>query len=92
MADIELTRSHSLGVDGGRDAVEKVARELDSDLGIQYEWTESTLRFRGQGTDGRIEVEEQSIQLQMNLSAFLQPVRGRIESEAEQYLDRHFPS
>jgi putative polyhydroxyalkanoate system protein len=89
MADIELTRSHSKGLDGGRTAVERVARQLESDLEVDYAWEGDTLRFSGAGADGTIEVDADAVQVQINLSAFLQPLRGRLEEEADQYLDQY---
>jgi putative polyhydroxyalkanoate system protein len=90
MADITLTRSHSLGLADGRDAVERVAQQLEDDLGVRYEWEDDTLHFDGQGADGHIEVQEENVRIAINLSTFLQPLRGQVETEAEKYLDRHF--
>lgn len=92
MPDIELTRSHSLGLDEGRDAVERVAQDLETDLGVEYKWDDDTLLFSGQGADGRIEVASDTIQILINLSAFLQPMKSRLKQEAEQYLDRQLQS
>lgn len=90
MADIELTRSHSLGLDDGRAAVERVAQQLENDIGVDYEWNGSTLRFNGQGADGQIEVEADSVEILINLSAFLRPMQSQLKAEAKRYLDRHF--
>jgi len=89
MADIDLTRLHNLGLEDGRSAIERVARQLDDDLGIDYQWQDNTLHFDGQGADGHIEVSDQSVQVAINLSFFLSPMRSRIETEAERYLDEH---
>ncbi|MFP4228606.1 MAG: polyhydroxyalkanoic acid system family protein [Salinivenus sp.] len=92
MADINITRSHSLGLDKGRDAVERVAEQLENNLGVRYEWENDTLHFDGQGADGHIEVGDENVRIVINLSTFLQPLRGRVKTEAEDYLDRHFGS
>ena len=89
MANIELTRSHSLGLDEGRHAVERVAQQLESDIGVDYEWDGDTLRFDGQGADGQINVEADTVQVLINLSAFLRPMQSQIKAEAETYLDQH---
>lgn len=90
MADIELTRSHSMGLDGGRETVEDVADQLAADLGVQYEWEdEETLRFEGQGAEGQIAVQTDTIRIHVNLSIVLQPMKGQLKNEAEQYLDEH---
>lgn len=92
MADIEITRSHSLGLDSGRTAVEQVAQNLEDELGVNYHWDDGTLRFEGQGADGHIEIDPDVIRVAINLSLFLQPMRERVEAEAEDYLDRHLQS
>lgn len=89
MADIEIMRSHTLGLDEGRAAVDRVARELKEELGIDYRWLGYTLQFDGQGTDGHIEVEEGVVRVSIDLPLFLQPMRSRIRAEAEKYLNRH---
>ena len=92
MADIDITRSHSLGLDGGRAAVERVAEKLETELGVDAEWTGDTLQFSGQGADGHIEVEADAVHVVITLSVFLQPMRSRVEAEAEEYLDRALQS
>jgi len=92
MADIELTRAHSMGLDDGRDAVERVAQQLESDIGVDYTWDGNTLRFDGQTADGQIEVAEDTIEILINLSAFLRPMQSTLEQEAERYLDEYLQS
>lgn len=92
MADIELTRSHSMGLDDGRDAVERVAQQLEDDIGVEYEWKENSLLFDGDAADGRIDVAANTVEILVNLSAFLRPMQSQIKAEAERYLDRHFQS
>jgi putative polyhydroxyalkanoate system protein len=92
MADIELTRSHSLGLDGGREAVERVAQQLEADIGVDYEWDDNTLHFEGDAADGTIDVANDTVDVLINLSAFLRPMQGQIETEAERYLDEHLQS
>lgn len=89
MADINITRSHSLGLDGGREAVERVARQLEEDLGVEYQWAGNTLQFDGEGADGYIQVREERVHVVIDLPLFLQPMQDRVKAEAEAYLDRH---
>lgn len=89
MPDIELTRSHTRGLDEGREAVEKVAQQLEADLEVDYQWNGDTLLFEGAGAEGQILVEEDTVEVVINLSAFLKPVQARVEKEAGAYLDRY---
>jgi putative polyhydroxyalkanoate system protein len=88
MADIEVSRSQSLGPDA-RDAVEHVAQDLQSDLSIDYRWQGDTLHFEGSGAEGRIVVTDTEVHARIDLSFFLRPMRSRIRSEAARYLDDH---
>jgi putative polyhydroxyalkanoate system protein len=92
MANIEITRSHSLGLDGGREAVERVAQKLEDDIGVDYKWDENTLRFDGQVADGQIDVAADTVEILINLSAFLRPMQSQVKAEAEKYLDHHLQS
>ncbi len=90
MADIELTRSHSMGLDDGRGTVESVAQKLEEKLGVEYAWDDdNTLAFEGQGAEGQIDVEADAIQIRIHLSAFLRPMKGQLEKKAKTYLDEH---
>jgi len=92
MADIDLTRSHSLGRDGGREAVAHVAEHLSDDFGVDYQWEGDTLRFDGQGADGHIKVRDDAVRVVINLSFLLKAMQGRVETEAKRYLDEHLSS
>lgn len=89
MADIDFERSHSLDAEDARQAVEQVAQQLEEDLGGSYHWTDDRLHFEGQGATGHIDVGPDAVHVAITLSAFLRPMKGRVQSEAEQYLDRH---
>lgn len=89
MADIELSRSHSLGVEDGRAAVNRVARDLGENLSIDTQWRDDTLHFEGSGAEGRIVVAEDAVHVRIDLSFFLRPMRSSIRSEATRYLDKH---
>ncbi|PEN13016.1 polyhydroxyalkanoic acid system protein [Longibacter salinarum] len=89
MADIEISRSHSLGTSGARTAVEKVASKLHEKLNVDTEWQGDTLHFEGNGANGNIEVKEQHVYLALNLNFVLKSMKGWIRNEAEKYLDKY---
>lgn len=89
MADIELTRSHSLGIDGGRDAVKRVARKLEENLSVDSHWEGHTLQFEGHGAEGTIDVHPGRVDVAIELGLMLRAMKGWIRSEAESYLDEY---
>lgn len=86
MATIDIARSHSLDLEEARDAVEQIAERLQADLGIDYRWDGSVLRFKRKGARGRIRVSDSDIRIEITLSMMLKPIRPKIESEIESYL------
>ncbi len=89
MADIELTRPHTLGKDGARQAVERVARDLEQTLHFKQRWQGDTLHVQRTGAEGRIDVRDDAVQVIIELGFLLKSMRGQVRREAERLLDRH---
>lgn len=89
MADIEINRTHSLGLDRARTVVERVAGKLREKINVSTEWSGNTLQFEGSGADGRIEVSESEVRLAIKLNFLLKSMKGWIRDEAEAYLDEY---
>ena len=90
MSDIDISRSHSLGLEKGRSAVEKVAEQLEDRLGVDSHWENNTLQFNGGGADGHIKVESDTVHVQIKLGMLLRSMKGMVKKQAEGYLDQHF--
>ncbi len=89
MADIELTRRHRLGADGARQAVERVARELQQSVPFEQRWEGNALHVEGRGAVGRIAVEEEAVHVAVRLGLLLRPMRPALRREAVRLLDEH---
>lgn len=89
MADIEVTRSHALGKEDARQAVERVARDLQQTLHFERDWQDDTLHFQRSGAEGRIIVRDEAVEVNIDLGFLLKPMRGQVKREAERLLDRH---
>jgi len=55
---------------------------------VRYQWNGDTLEFKRGGADGRIEVSEDRVHLQLNLGLLLSVLSGKIKSEIEEVLDK----
>jgi putative polyhydroxyalkanoate system protein len=89
MADIDLERTHALGTDGAKDAVRRVAQQMEERLSLQCHWEGNTLQFSGNGADGQIDVDDDRVHVAMDLNLMLRPMKDWIRSEAESMLDEH---
>jgi putative polyhydroxyalkanoate system protein len=88
---IHIRRSHSLGLDGARNAACLMLEDLRNIHGIHVggEWRGAVLHARGNGFDGTIRVSETDIEVMLQVSLLLAPLRKTIEREADILLHRH---
>src|SRR5437762_3545419 len=89
MATINIHRQHTLGKEGARHAVERVAQQLRNRLQTAYHWDGDSLIFSRSGADGRIEVDDREIAINIKLGLMLSPMKGIVEDQIERYLDQN---
>ena len=88
MAKINVERSHKLGREVAREKAEQLAERLAREYDVRYRWAGDTLEFTRSGADGRIEVAEDSVKVQLNLGLLLSAMSGSIKREIEEVLDK----
>jgi len=87
MANIHIKRTHNLGIDNARTAVEKLAQTLKSELQADYTWSGDKLLFKRSGASGTIDVGSDYIDLDIRLSMALSLMKGKIEDTINTKLD-----
>ena len=90
MADIDIRRKHSRSLPEARAAIERVARHLAGKFDVAWGWDGNTMRFSRSGVDGHIKVSAKEVHVTATLGFLLMAIRGPIEREIHQYLDREF--
>lgn len=88
MADIELKRSHHLGLKGARTAAEKMADKLGKQFNLSGEWTGNTLHFDRPGVNGKLTVTDHDMHLAVTLGFLLKAMKGPIERAVHEQLDK----
>lgn len=88
MSRINIHRSHQLGRDAARARAEALAERLAREYDVSYHWNGETLEFKRSGADGRIEVGEDSVDVELRLGLLFSALGGRIKSEIERTLDK----
>lgn len=91
-ADIKVSKEHSTTLAKARQAVDEVASKLGEKFGLDYRWSGDTLEFSRSGCRGEIAVGEGLIEVNAKLGLFLLALRGPIETEIRNYLDKAFGS
>lgn len=87
MSDIKLVKRHSLSIAKARALVQKTADDLAEKYDLTSEWDADTLRFRRQGVDGRMQVTDKEIRLDVTLGFLLKAFKGRLLEHIERTLD-----
>ncbi len=87
MADIELHRTHHLGLKGARAAADKMAERLDEKFDLTSEWKSDTLHFNRAGVNGRLVVTDHDMTLDVTLGFMLKMMKGPIEKAVHEQLD-----
>jgi putative polyhydroxyalkanoate system protein len=88
MSKIHVTRSHSIGLEGAREEVERIAQRVQEEFGADYAWDGDTLHFSRSGVHGRITVTEDSLDLTIKLGLLLTAMKGQIEERIVQKIDQ----
>lgn len=90
MSDIHIRRPHGLPIAEARKAAEKVARQLEKDFDLAYEWHGHVLHFSRSGVQGELHVTDREVRIDAKLGLLLGFLKARIEAEVEENLDKLF--
>jgi putative polyhydroxyalkanoate system protein len=90
MADIDITRAHTLGLEGARAAARSMQAELQRKFGLTAAWKGDTLHFERPGLSGTFTVGAQSVHLSVTLGFMLKAMKASIESSVRHELDSVF--
>lgn len=90
MPDIDICRKHTRSLKDARTAIERVAEHLAAKFEVDYAWEGNTMQFSRSGVDGHIKVSAKEVHVTATLGFLLMAIRGPIEREIHQYLDREF--
>ncbi len=88
MADIDLTRPHSLGLDGARRAAADVADRLRREFGVRARWAGDTVHVEGRGVRGRLDAGPDTVRVTASLGLAARPFRRSLRREIERTLER----
>ena len=87
MPNIRILHSHQLSPVKAKEAVTRIAERIAAEFSVQTRWEDDVLHVRRSGVDGRIVVAGDQVEVNADLSFFLTPIKGKVESEIRRYLD-----
>src|SRR5262245_36097838 len=87
---IVVRRTHGLGLARAKRLAEQFARRLRAEYGGSYAWEGNDLRFMRTGASGVVSVTKDDVDIRVELSLLLTPLRAQIEREIRAFCDEHF--
>jgi putative polyhydroxyalkanoate system protein len=90
MSEIHIRRVHGMSHDKARKSAEKVARKLEDEFKLAWQWNGDTVHFERTGVHGTLHVGNKEIRLNAKLGFMLGLVAPKIESEIHRHLDEIF--
>lgn len=88
MSHLDISRTHTLGLHGARQAADAVAERLQADFGAVTEWKDDRLQVKARGVQGEITVTDTLVHVSARLGLAARPFRNLLRREIEEELDR----
>lgn len=89
MAVIDIKRAHGGTVKSTKTAVNRVAKSLGKEYGVDHGWDGDTLHFERSGIKGRIAVSKKDLHVRAELGFLMSAMKPVIEREIERLLDEN---
>jgi len=88
MALIHIKRKHGLSREQVRAKVDQLAARLAGEYKVKHAWDGDVLRFKRTGASGVIAIGDQMVDVKVKLGVVLAPLKGKIEKEILEVLDK----
>jgi putative polyhydroxyalkanoate system protein len=93
MSDIKIRRAHSMPHDKARAAAERMAKMLQKEFQLEYEWArdeKDVLVFERPGVNGELTVAPKHVEMEVKLGFLLKMLKPTIERHIHDHLDEIF--
>jgi putative polyhydroxyalkanoate system protein len=87
MAVIDIRRPHKSSIKAAKTAVERVAKAIAKEYGIDHHWEGDKLQFDRSGVKGHIAVAKNELHVRVELGFLMSAMKSVIEREIERKLD-----
>jgi len=88
MTQISVERKHNLGREAARLKAETLVERLAREYDLKAHWDGDTVEVKRSGANGRIEIDDDTIRVNLKLGLMLSIMGGSIKSEIEKALDK----
>lgn len=95
MADISLTKKHGMELSEAQGKVDDIISAIENDFGnlvsdISWNSDRTVADLKGKGFTGQFRVDESEVGIDIKLSLFAKPVKGKVESKIKEKMEHYF--
>ena len=87
---MKIRRNHGLGLEAARERIDHVAATLGSQYSLTSSWKGDQVFVAGNGVKGRIDIDPEFVEADIQLGLPLMMMRHQIRSRIEELMDEHF--
>ncbi|HDS1734749.1 MULTISPECIES: polyhydroxyalkanoic acid system family protein [Pseudomonas] len=88
MTQISVERKHALGREAARAKAESLVHKLSSEYDLKATWNGDRVDVERSGAKGSVQINDDSIRVELKLGMMLSMMSGTIKSEIERALDK----
>lgn len=88
MADIDIERTHKLGLDELRKRLGTLEEKLQKRYGAQIDWRGDEANIKGPGFTGTLTLGEANVAVSLKLNFLMRPMAGKIREAMESQVDK----
>lgn len=88
MADIEIERTHTLGLEELRKRLHTLEEKLQERYGAKLNWSGNQADIKGTGFQGTLTLGETTVAVGIKLSFLMRPLAGKIREQMEKQVDK----
>jgi len=91
MAKLQISQSHNLTAAEAHDRIDKLSKDLGEKYGLTSSWVNDTeAKVERTGAKGTIKILTNLINVELDLSFAMSPLKGTIEKRIKEELERLF--
>jgi putative polyhydroxyalkanoate system protein len=88
MAKIKIERDHTMKVEDVKTKIDSMMSRM-KDMGVESTWEGDTLKLKGRGVNGNVDVGNASVLVNLDLGMPASLMKGKIEEKIRDGLDKH---
>ena len=95
MADISVRRNHGLSLEEAQSKIDQVVEDIQrefSSLVDSIDWNsdKTQAKVKGKGFKGDFSVSEEEVGIDIDLSMFARPLKGKVQQKIEERMEQYF--